>query len=620
MTALQKALLQLTQSGVLVTADKNDHAAGIQDLGFHSMPAPWVRATMLVRCNSIMRGHSAVSLEVIEAIMKLLQQDLIPIIPLRGTISASGDLMPLSYIAGTIEGNPDIWVRVGKEAGKIVSATEALEMASLKPITLGPKEGLGLINGTSASAAIASLALYEVHQLAVLSQILTAIAVEALLGNAESFHPFIARVRPHDGQTEAAFNIRTFLKGSELANGVKNQKDRTMSGLAQDRYALRTSPQWIGPQLEDLLLANRQIATELNSTSDNPLVDVREGAVYSGGNFQAASVTSAMEKARLSLQMLGKMLFSQCTELINPSLSKGLPANLAADDPSLSFTMKGVDINMASYMSELAFLANPVSSHVQSAEMHNQAINSLAFISTRYTMEAVEVTSLMCASCLYVGCQALDLRVMHLSFLQALRPVIQSITSEIFCQVLAAQDAAKLQSDLWKHIPEAWYSSATLDYYARCERVVDTSIAIVVNSLAHCEPLIPASMDPIAVLRTWRTRTLSALADTYTSVRAEFFERQNTADFLGQASSRMYTFVRKNLGVPFHKGLVEHPGPMDETAGSIDGRAKKTIGSWISIIYESLRSGQLHEPIMMCLNEGEDKSENGTRHGFSEIF
>ncbi|KAI9867104.1 MAG: hypothetical protein M1830_005842, partial [Pleopsidium flavum] len=101
-----------------------------------------------------------------------------------------------------------------------------------------------------------------------------------------------------------------------------------------------------------------------------------------------------MEKTRLSLQMLGKMLFGQFTELINPSLSNGLPANLTADDPSLSFTMKGLDVNLASYMSELAFLANPVSSHVQSAEMHNQATKSLALISARYTMHVVEITSL----------------------------------------------------------------------------------------------------------------------------------------------------------------------------------------------------------------------------------
>ncbi|KAI9867105.1 MAG: hypothetical protein M1830_005843, partial [Pleopsidium flavum] len=147
-------------SGILVDINKGDHPAGNEELGFQSMPAAWVRAIMLVSCNNITRGHSGVSLGVIEAILKLIRNDFTPRIPLRGTISASGDLKPLSYIAGAIEGSPDIWIRTGKEAeSKNASAKEALEMASLKPITLGPKEGLGLINGTAASAALASLAL-----------------------------------------------------------------------------------------------------------------------------------------------------------------------------------------------------------------------------------------------------------------------------------------------------------------------------------------------------------------------------------------------------------------------------------------------------------------------------
>lgn len=467
------------------------------------------------------------------------------------------------------------------------------------------------MNGTSASTALASLALYETHHLAVLSQILSSIAVEALLGNWESFHPFIAQVRPHSGQIEVACNIRQFLEGSQLAKGTALEKERIMSsGLVQDRYALRTASQWIGPQLEDLVLADRQITTELNSTTDNPLVDVATGEVYSGGNFQAASVTSAMEKARLSLQMLGKLMFAQCTELINPVLNNGLPANLAADDPSLSFTMKGVDVNMASYMSELAFLANPVSSHVQSAEMHNQAVNSLALISARYTMHAVEITSLMAASFLYVGCQALDLRVMHLAFLQALRPVVHSLTVEVFGQILPQQSIDELQVELWKRIPQAWSSTTTLDAHKRFQQVVEKSTVVVVESLIQSQAAATSSMQPIAGLDIWKTRMLVVLHDTYTSTRSSFFERQNTAESLGQASKVLYRFVREELGVPFHTGLVEQPSPNDDPTVLIHGRAKKTIGSWISIIYDSLRSGRLHEPAMKCL--GKEIGVNGS--------
>lgn len=224
-----------------------------------------------------------------------------------------------------------------------------VQLVGANVTTLGPKEGLGLVNGTAASAALAALAMFEANNLAVLTQALTAMACEALLGNSESFHPFIAEVRPHEGQIESARNIFTLLQGSHLAQGIMDKKNRKQSGLIQNRYALRSAPQWIGPQLEDLMLANRQVQTELNSSCDNPLVDRRTEDIYYGANFQATSITSAMEKTRLSLQMFGKLLFSQATEMIDPNLSNGLPTNLVADDPSLSFTMKGVDISMAAY-------------------------------------------------------------------------------------------------------------------------------------------------------------------------------------------------------------------------------------------------------------------------------
>ena len=132
-----------------------------------------------------------------------------------------------------------------------------------------------------------------------------------------------------------------------MARDVLAPKNRKREDLVQDRYSLRSAPQWIGPQLEDLMLADQQINIEINSSCDNPLVDSKSNDIYYGANFQAASVTSAMEKIRLVLQMFGKILFSQSFEMIDPGLSGGLPANLAADDPSLSFMMKGVDVNIA---------------------------------------------------------------------------------------------------------------------------------------------------------------------------------------------------------------------------------------------------------------------------------
>ena len=544
-----------------------------------------------------MRGHSAVRVDVVQTLNKLVCKDMIPLVPLRGSISASGDLMPMSFITGALQGCPDIFIRMKQgNAYQVLPADQALKQANIDPIVLGPKEGLGLINGTAPSAAVASLALFETNQLAVLSQYLTILASEALGGNLEWLHPFIANIRPHIGQKEASANMRTFVAGSNLVSGL-SEKDRFKIGLCQDRYATRTSPQWIGPQLEDLMLAHQQVTTELNSTSDNPLVDVSREDVYSGGNFQAASITSAMEKTRLSLQMLGKMLFSQCTEMINPTLNNGLPANLAADDPSLSFTMKGIDTNMAAYMSELAYLANAVSSHVQSAEQHNQAVNSLAFISARYTMTAVDLVSLMSACFIYVGCQGVDLRVMHKIFLTSFQLNVQWLNTEFFGFRLSQSAMDALNNELEKNIASVWAETNSLDAYKRCEKVASSCVPILTSTLSvgHEENRMT-----IAALEVWRGKMLDEMHKHYILHRAQFFEKQTTAKYLGKASKKIYSFVRKKLAVPFHRGLVEHPTLGDQM---LDGRAKKTIGSWVGIIYESLRNGTLYDKLMEVLAE-----------------
>lgn len=282
-----------------------------------SMPEVWVRASLLVRINSLASAHSGVRPVLIATMADLLKHDILPRIPLRGSISASGDLSPLSYIAGTMLGKPTLVVSAGsRKAGKrgLTTADVALAEASINPVKLGPKEGLAIVNGTSVSAAVGALAMHDAHGLATLSQVLTAMSVEALCGTSESFDPFFAQVRPHPGQIEAGRNIHGFLDGSQL---IQDPDGTEEGSLRQDRYSIRTASQWIGPVLEDLLLAHQQVTIECNSVTDNPLTDGKR--MLHGGNFQAKAITSAMEKTRLALQSIGRMLFTQCTELINPS-------------------------------------------------------------------------------------------------------------------------------------------------------------------------------------------------------------------------------------------------------------------------------------------------------------
>ena len=592
---LQLALIQHQQSGILPVEKKagSDHITFSEVPGVNFMPEEWVRGAMLVRCKSLLAAHSAVRFEIIDMLMLLLNNDMIPLVPLRGSISASGDLQPLSYIAGVLEGNPDcyVWTNDGNVGRTLIPADVALERLANKSITFGPKEALAVLNGTAVSTAVAALAVQESNHLAIFSQVLTAMGVEAMNGSVGSFNAFFGRVRPHRGQREAAANIRLFLTGSQLAR-PEHENEENRGGLKQDRYALRTSPQWIGPQLEDLTLAHEQITIECNSTTDNPLLDIEGGAVHHGGNFQAASITSAMEKARSCLQMFGRMIFSQCTELINPAMNNGLPPNLAADDPSTSYAMKGADINVAAYMSELAYLANPVSSHVQTAENGNQAINSLALVSARYTHMAVDCLSMICATYLYVLCQALDIRAMDRSYLRALGPAVNQVTAHIFD--LALGDAVvleKLQSKLLEHILLQFHLTASLDSSDRFRSIAEAVQSTLTTSL-YTHDGLPRQFDALSAIRRWTDQTSAILHHLFLQHRRLYFAAPDATPYLGAASSRMYSYVRKDLQVPFHKGLVDRPTKENEL---------RTIGSNISIIHESMRSGRLYDPVIMCL-------------------
>ncbi|PYI02052.1 phenylalanine ammonia-lyase [Aspergillus sclerotiicarbonarius CBS 121057] len=595
---LQRALMQHTQSAILTREDKSESPDSHEYLESHSMPSAWTRAMILIRCNANIRGHSAMTRNVVDAMIQLLEHDIVPIVPLRGSISASGDLMPLSYIAGAIQGNPDVYVRVGGRKGppRIMSAQEALEKASITPIVLGPKEGLSLINGTAAAAAVASLGCYEANQLAVVSQVLTALSSEALYANNEWAHPFIAAARPHQGQIEAAQNIRTFLRGSKLSYGLEETKDRFSSGLAQERYALRSAPQWLSPQLEDLLSAEKQLQTELNSTSDNPVVNIADNDIHCGANFQAAAVTSATEKIRLALQSMGKMLFSQTSEMINHDLSNGLPPNLAADDPSLSFCLKGIDVNTAAYTSELGFLANPVSNHVQSAEMHNQAINSLGLLSARQTMAAVEVLSMIVANCLYTGCQGVDLRTLHRTFIASMEAPARQLLSSLVGDDQDVAFQADFFRDFWRLFEESWYESAAYDAAERAEQAAQ---ALVTAAMARAGR-IPATVS-LAKLADVTKSFESLILQSYINHRDDFVKQPTTSEYLGEGTKAIYRFVRETLGVPMHRGLVEHPIAADRSVNVIDGRPKKTIGSWVSIIYEAVRDGSLYAEVFRYL-------------------
>ncbi|KAF9263048.1 phenylalanine ammonia-lyase [Marasmius fiardii PR-910] len=585
---LGHALLQHHHIGVLPLDQHNSNRLPLQDpLSAMTMPESWVRGAMLIRINTLIRGHSGVRWELIQKINDLLSANIVPHVPLRGSVSASGDLTPLSYIAGVLVGNPSINAYHGPTKSRILSSSrDALNAQNIVPLSLAAKEHLGIMNGTSFSAAVGALALQEAIHLVILAQVCTAMGTEALCGTRGSYDAFIHQTaRPHPGQVEAAQNIFNLLEESKFANVNYDKEvaiDDDQYTLRQDRYPLRTAPQFLGPQLEDLLHAWKAVTIECNSTTDNPLFDWETGKAHHGGNFQAMAVTNAMEKTRLSLHHIGKLLFSQHTELLNPSMNHGLPPSVAATDPSLDYHAKGVDIACAAYVSELGFLANPVSTHIQSAEMHNQAVNSLALISARATITALDVLSMLMASYIYVLCQALDLRAMQSEFLSGIEKIVRDMLGDLF-------QREELTNTVFRKMTDTFDKTSTMDAEDRMKAVVDSSIPILLSSLSSSQ----SSID-LDLISRFQHSTSSSFTSLLNNLRSDYLHGKRglapASPYLHKTKP-IYKFVRVELEVPMHG--TENFGGFGKGLGVED----RTIGQNISRIYAAIRDGRVQDVV-----------------------
>ena len=375
------------------------------------LPDQEVRAAMVVHLNTLIRGRSGIRREIIERGIDFINRGLTPCVREGGSIGASGDLIPLGAIFGAVVGSGEAF-RVRREDG-IVGSITLLKELGLEPIRLAPKEGLALVNGTSASAGIAACCVHRARRLLALTLGIHALHLQALSASNEPFHPFIHQCKPHVGQAWVAEVMRELLSGSGLIDDALGRLDRgEENGEPQDRYSIRCLPQFIGPVVEGLARIEQQIETEINSVTDNPLVDADDDRIYHGGNFLGQYIATCMDELRGFLGLLGKHLDAQIALLVSPEYSKGLPASLIGNpDRAVNMGLKALQVSGNSLVPMLEFygasLADRFPVH---AEQFNQNINSQSYGSAILARKSLEVFENCLAINLIMAVQAVDLR------------------------------------------------------------------------------------------------------------------------------------------------------------------------------------------------------------------
>ncbi len=306
-----------------------------------------VRLTIALKCLSLGRGASGVRPELIKHMQAMLHAGIVPVIPEKGSVGASGDLAPLAHLALALIGEGEVFYR-----GQRMPSAKAFLAAGFDPIELHAKEGLALLNGTQVSTALALAGLFDAWRLAITSLTTTALSVDAAMGSSAPFRNEIHALRGHQGQIESARRLRQLLDGSKIRDSHRDDDERV-----QDPYCLRCAPQVIGACLDQLRHAGRTLEIEANAATDNPLI-LSDGEIVSGGNFHAEPVGLVADLAAIAISEIGCIAQRRIALLVDPALSFGLPAFLAPD-PGLKSGLMIAEVTSAALMSENKSLANP---------------------------------------------------------------------------------------------------------------------------------------------------------------------------------------------------------------------------------------------------------------------
>lgn len=407
------------------------HAAGVGD----PLPPDIVRLALLLRANTLAKGFSGVRVETLDAVVAAINKGLVPYVPQRGSVGASGDLAPLAHVALALMGEGD-----ALEHGRRVPAAEALARAGLSPLVPEAKEGLALVNGTQFSCALAAKAVLHARRLARAADVLGALSLDALLGTNKAFSPRIHELRPHPGQRSSAANLSRLVEGSGYLFSHKE------CGKVQDAYSLRCMPQVHGAAREGFSFAATLVERELNAATDNPLIFPEDGSVIAGGNFHGAPIALAADVLTTSLADLASISERRVERLVNPDLSE-LPPFLAGADPGLNSGFMMAQVSAAALVSELKVIAHPASVDSIPTCGSREDHVSMATHAARKALEATTLVGHVLAIEAAAAAQGLDLRSSTLKSspaLEAARAAIRSRVPKLERDRVLAPDLAAL--------------------------------------------------------------------------------------------------------------------------------------------------------------------------------
>ena len=322
------------------------HCCGVGE----ALDLPTTRLMMVLKLLSLGRGASGVSWETVALITAMINRGVLPVVPVQGSVGASGDLAPLAHMAAVMIGEGEAFYK-----GKLMSGGAALAAAELAPLTFGPKEGLALINGTQFSTACALAALFGAWRNASGCVVTAALSTDAIMGSTAPLVDEIHTLRGHPGQIAVARAQRSIMQGSEIRESHRDDDSRV-----QDPYCSRCQPQVTGAAMDLLHFAGRTLTIEANAVTDNPLVLTAAGRIVSGGNFHAEPVAFAADQIALALAEIGAIAQRRVALMVDPSLSFDLPPFLTPD-PGLNSGLMIAEVTTAALMSENKHLANPCS-------------------------------------------------------------------------------------------------------------------------------------------------------------------------------------------------------------------------------------------------------------------